>query len=283
MVCYKFAKKTRIRSLFPLVGTIVLFMELGCAAPMTEAVVTRSEKGINHGELKEGDEVLIIHKDDSGMLKETIGTVVIKDGSLARLRHWKQGENFVDIKFENIISFENLKKNLWSVGVSTGRFWAPAYLLGDTPPDLFSTWIGLSPRFSPYSHLSIEASILFGRGMGEFSKWTGGIISFQGYTLVPYTYFFSGLGLIWSLPTEEHEIYFSKFDLPYQSPIKLFRSGIGWRIPTHSRLGVRLEIETGISSYVGTGRRTRFRNTYPILGIKVYLENCIKKKGDNGL
>ena len=248
-------------------GAIILFLGAGCAAPMTEAVITRPETEIDRMKLKEGDEVLITYKDNSGITKEKIGTIASTNRDSITLRPFRQRGDLVKIDQFKIVSFGYLSKNIWSVNIWTGIFETPAELWAEEAPDQFRTLIGVSPRYFRFTNHALQGSFLFGKGVGEFSKWVGFTISSHWYTKIPRTYFHLGTGLIWSIPTDESKIFFARWDQQKRSPLKLFRWGLGSSVPVFFELNARLELETGLSSYGSSGTGHGL-----LLGFRIYLE-----------
>ena len=260
--------------LFVFFGALTMVFQPGCAAPITETVAKGPSRKIDQELFKEGNEVWITYIDNDGIPKKRRGTVLHTDGDSVRVRPGKWRKAPVAIGYSQIEMVSRPLKHTWFMGVSTGRFWAPAEFLGDSHPDPFSTLIGFSPRFYPFSNHALEADFLIGTGTGEFSKWLGTTISSHWYTKIPRTYFFLGTGLIWSIPTEEQDAILTRGDLKHQSPIKIFRWGFGGSYPILRGLDVRLEAETGISSYGGAWEGS---GSEPILGFRVHLEGCLRR------
>ena len=263
-----------MHSLLGFLGVVILLLAIGCAAPMSKVVATRQDGMIDQQLFKEDDDVWVSYRDEDGTIRKTRGTVIYADGDSVRLSRWR--EDPVGIEYCQINTLSRPVKHLWFMGVSTGRFWAPAEI-GDIPIDRFTTWVGLSPRYAPYSNYALEANFLMGRGKREFSTWIGMTLNTHWYTVIPRTYLFFGGGLIWSKPTEEYKSYLSKFDEEPQSFIAVYRWGFGLTNPISEGFNVRLETETGFSTYVG--KRGRFRSrgeTAPILGLRIYFERRVR-------
>ena len=256
--------------------TVISLLFIGCAAPMTKVVATRQD-GIGQQHFKEDEEVWITYKDEGDTLRKARGTIVHTDSSSVRLRQLGWGKDPVTIGYRRINTLSRPVKHLRFMGASTGFFYAPAEFLGETPSDRFTTWVGLSPRYGLYSNFAIEASLLMGRGRREFSTWIGMTLNSHWYTIIPHTYLFFGGGLIWSMPTEEYKSYLSNFGEEPQHSITVFRWGFGLTSPIFEGFNVRLETETGFSTYVGKrGRFRRSGETAPILGLRVYFERRVR-------
>ena len=265
-----------MHSFLGFLSTMILLLSTGCAAPMTQVVATRQD-GIDQQRFKDGDDVWITYKDQGDTLRKARGTVVGTDSNSVWLRQLGWRKNPVAIDYRRINSLSRPVKHLLFMGAPTGFFWAPAEFLGETPRDRFTTWVGLSPRYGLYSNPTIEASLLMGRGGREFSTWIGTTLNSHWYTIIPHMYLFFGGGLIWSMPTEEYKYYLSNFGEEPQHSITVFRWGFGVTSPISEGFNVRLEMETGFSTYVGKrGRFRRSGETAPILGLRGYFERRIR-------
>ena len=261
-----------MHSILGFLSTVILFLATGCAAPLTQVVATRQD-GIGQQHFKEDEEVWITYKDEGDTLRKARGRVVHTDSSSVRLSQW--GKDPVDIGYRRINTLSRPVKDLWFMGISTGRFWAPAVLLGDTYPDRFTTWVGLSPRYAPHSNVALEANVLMGRGGRESSTWIGTTLNTHWYTIISRTYLFFGGGLIWHKPTEEYKTYLSRFDKEPRSFFVLYRWGFGLTNPISQAFNIRLEAETGISGYVGE-EDGGLKKHAPMLGLRAYLERRIR-------
>ena len=262
-----------MHSILGFLSTVILFLATGCAAPLTQVVATRQD-GIGQQHFKEDEEVWITYKDEGDTLRKARGTVVHTDSNSVRLSQW--GKDPVTIGYRRINTLSHPVKHLRFMGASTGFFWAPVVLLGETPSDRFTN-VAFSPRYGPYSNVALEANFLMGRGGREFSTWIGTTLNSHWYTIIPHTYLFFGGGLIWSMPTEEYKSYLSNFGEEPQYSITVFRWGFGLTSPISEGFNVRLETETGFSTYVGKrGRFRRSGETAPILGLRVYFERRIR-------
>ena len=223
-------------------GTMILLLATGCAAPMTKVVATRQD-GIGQQHFKEDEEVWITYKDEGNTLRKTRGTVVHTDSGSVRLRRW--GKDPVAIGYRRINILSRPVKDGWIMGVSAGRFTVEHFWPSDESSSGFTEFrsVGFSPRYARYSSQALEMNFLVGGAAAGSARqgvgtWIGTTLNYHAYLVIPRTYGFLGVGFIALLSKSNSE-----------HLVSLYRWGLGLKIPLFSKLNVRLELEVGDSSY----------------------------------
>ena len=232
-----------MRSTLGFLGTVILLLATGCAAPMTKVVATRQDRAIDQHLFKKGDEVWITYRDEYARMKTKRGFVLDKDSDSVTLGVGR--ERTVDIEYRWIQTLSRPAKDRWYVGLSAGTFLAIEGRAQELPRIHRLTGLGVSLRYENYL-MDLEGNFSIGGKRAGFPSWRSISGSGHFYTIIPRTYFLLGLGRVWK-PTDD----------PYSSEhLVVFRIGFGVKNPISKQFNVRVETD--------------------LIGLRIYFERRIQ-------
>ena len=227
---------TKIRFLL----TAIALLSTGCAAPMTEVVVTRQSGTIDQHLFKEGDKVWVTYQDKEDTVTRK-GFVLGRDHDSVKLDVGRKLP--ADIEYRLVQTIRRPGKDRWYVGVSAGTFQALEGQAQEFPYPHRLTGSGISLKYAPYSNGDIEGNVSIGGKIEGYPSWVS--ISGTGhfYLIIPRTYFLLGVGYASAKMRGEDIDSFGRLRYNPRKSLAIFRMGFGAAIPVSERFNLRAEAD----------------------------------------
>lgn len=195
-------------------------LSMGCAAPMTEVVASRSADEIEQRLFVIGDEVWIDYQltpYESG--KRTLRGFVLETNDKSVKLDIGRGRRSVDIKYRWINTLSHPVDDRLYLGLSGGRFYVPVPVPQEFPVFERLVGLGIGLRRDTYKHAGWEWKVLVGGNRnGRFNSW----INIQGdlysAVIIPNIYIYIGFGNVISFPDKEYLEYHDSAYRPHRPP-----------------------------------------------------------------